>query len=918
MAWLSRIANTLRLARLHHQLDEELQLHLELSARDLEKSGQSRDAARSEAALRLGNITSTKEKTREMDIATALETTGRDLQYAIRQLLRNRAFTAVALTSLALGIGANTAVFSIFNAVLLKSLPVRNADELVILTDPDASGVSIGSSSGERALLSYTEYTHLRERATTPSSGLSEMCASSSGLNRWSLRISGGPQEAALGRLVSENYFSVLGVQTALGRVFTQTGTLDVGSDPYAVISYDYWQRRFGGRSDVLGTHVRLYQAAVTVIGVTKAGFRGETGGENPDLWVPMMMEPLVKPGRDWIHEDLTKSIDKVMWLHVFARRKPGVSLARIQAEVNVVFESILEENYPATLAPAVRKDLLRQSLKVRTARTGAFGGRDQLRQQLTVLLVVAGLVLLIACANVANLLLARATARQREVGVRLSLGAGRGRLIRQFLTESLLLSVLGAAAGIVLAAVSAKALVLAAAEQNENLNVSVPFDWRVLAFTLAVATFTGLLFGLVPALRAARADIIATTKESGRAATDSAKRLAFGKNLVSAQLALSLLLVSGAGLFLRTLWNLQSVALGFSREHLLLLRIDAVTAGYNDASRPALFDTIAGRLRALPGVRGVAYSENGLFGGTDSGDPVDVEGFVHQSKEEDNARFDQLGPDYFSSLGIPLLLGREITRQDTATSPRVCVINEAFASRFFPGRNPIGRHVTDTYGGGKLTMTVIGVARNVRDHRLRGDVPPRFYVPVTQNDGGVPPSIYFEIRTTGATGTLLNAARKTILQVDSGLPILLARSLDELIDSQNYQPRLIAQLCSVFGAIALLLAATGLYGALSYMVTRRTNEIGIRMALGAAKGTIARMILRETAFIVAIGLAVGLIATVAATRLVATKLYGIGAMDPVTIAAAALLLSLVAWIAGYIPAARAARVNPISALRHE
>lgn len=918
MARLLKIWNTFRSMRLQRELDEELCHHLELRARDLQKSGMPENAARAEAALRLGNLTLEKERMREMDVVAGLETVGKDLRYALRQLARNPVFAAVAVLSLALGIGANTAIFSIFNAVLLRSLPVRNPDELVILTNPEASGAGNGSFSGERPLLTYSEYVQLRDRSTTASGTMAGMCASGSGLNHWMPRIAGGSQEEATGRLVSENYFSVLGVSSYIGRIFTQADVGNIGSDPYAVISYDYWQRRFGGKTNVLGTPVRLYGAALTIIGVAAPGFHGETVGENPDLWVPMMMQPLVMPGRDWIHEDLSKSIDKVMWLHVFGRLKPGITAARAQAEMSVLFKNIIEESYPKTLSADVRKSLLDQSIKVHPARTGAFGGRNELSQQLLVLLVVAGLVLLIACANVANLLLARATARYKEVGVRLSLGAAKGRLVRQFLTESILLSGLGGVAGIVLAFVAARTLLLLFSKPDSPLQLSTAFDWRVLLFMLGITLFTGILFGLAPAFRGTRVDISESLKESGRSVTDTGKRMTFAKSLIAVQIAISLLLVSGAGLFLRTLWNLQSVALGYSKERLLLVRIDAVTAGYKDAQRPTLYNEIADRLRTTPGVRGVTYSENGFFSGTESGDPVDVEGFVHEKKDDPKARFDQIGPGYFSTIGVPMLLGREIGPRDTTDSLRICVINEAFAKRFFAGRNPVGKHVTDTYGGARLTMEVVGVAKNLRDHWLREDVPPRFYVPVAQGDGGIAPSIYLEIRTTGDADRMLNSIRKQILQINADLPITMARTVYDLVNAQNKLPRTIAQLCSIFGTIALALAATGLYGVLSYSVTRRTNEIGIRMALGAGKGSIVRMILQETGLMIVLGMVAGVGATLGAMRLVAARLYGLSAMDPLTIGAALAILSVVALAASYVPAVRAARVSPMAALRHE
>jgi predicted permease len=848
-----------------------------------------------------------------MPIAAWTETLVKDLRYAARQFSRNPVFTAVAIASLAIGIGANTAIFSVMNVVMLKSLPVRDPQGLVMLTDPNTAGVSSGMSGGERGMLTYAEFAQLRDHATT----LSGLCAAQAEFSREQARIAGGATEEVNSRLVSEEYFSVLGVDPAIGRFFTRDDAKSPGQDPYAVISYDYWQKRFGGNVSVLGTTIKMLGSTLTVIGVAAPGFTGESVGDKPDFWIPMMMQPIVMPGRDWLHEDLSHNLEKVMWLHAFGRLKPGITQARAQTEIDVLFRGILENGYPATLAPEVRKQALDQRIKMHDARTGAFGGRDDLAQQLKVLLGASAVVLLIACINVANLLLARATARTKEVGVRLSIGASRARLVRQFLTESLVLSVLGGAGGLLFAWGASHALVLLLSERREDFALAPSLDWRVLGFTIGVTLVTGVLFGLAPALRGTRVNLNDSLRDSGRT-TASGSKLNLAKGLVIIQVALSLLLVAGAGLFLRTLWNLQSVGLGFPKEHLLLVSADGVTAGYKGPQLSNLWRDLTERVRALPGVQGATYSTNGIFSGSESADEVDVEGFTPTKDNEKFARFDTVGPQYFSTVGIPLLLGRDLGQQDNAGSPRVGVINEAFAKLFFAGRNPIGRHITQRFGETKSTMEIVGVAKNVRDHRLRGDVPARFYIPADQGMEGPNEWAVFEIRTAGDPEQMVASVRKTILSVNEDLPVRSARALVVSVDLTNAQPRMVARLCSIFGIMALLLAATGLYGVLSYGVARRTNEIGIRMALGAGRARVVNMILRETGIMIAIGVTAGVIFTAIGVQLVKSKLYGLGVLDPWAVLSAVAILTVVALIAGYIPAARAARVSPTQALRHE
>ncbi len=846
-----------------------------------------------------------------MDAAGWMDTLLKDIRYSARQLGRNRVFTLVAVLSLAIGIGANTAIFSIMNVVLLKSLPVRNPHELVLLTDPNQSGVSNGMTNGERGMMTYAEFAQLRDHATS----FSGMCAAQATLNRWPVRIAGGGQEEARAKLVSEEYFSVLGVEPAIGRFFSTADGTSPGQDPYVVLSYDYWQKRFGGNVSALGTQIRVQSTPLTVIGVAAPGFHGESAGEKPDFWMPMMIQLAVMPGRDWLHEDLSKQLDKLMWLQTFARLKPGVKMARAQTEIDVLFRNIIEAGYPTTLSPETRKQALDQHLKLHDARVGSFGGRDEFSQQLLVLLGASAVVLLIACINVANLLLARAAARSKEVGVRLSIGASRMRLVRQFLTESLLLSTIGGALGLLFAWGAARLLVLLLSADQSTLTPTI--DLQVLGFTAGVTFLTGLVFGLAPAIRATHVNLNDSLRDSGRV-TASGGKLNVAKGLVIAQVALSLLLVTGAGLFLRTLWNLQSVALGYPKEKLLMVTVDGLTAGYKDARLSSLWVDLTDRLRHVPGIQGATYSENGLFSGSESADEVDVEGFKASKQDEKFSRFDAVGPQYFSTVGIPLILGREFGPQDTAAAPQVCVINEAFAKKFFVGRNPIGYHITERFGDQKHVMEVVGVAKNARDHRLRGDVPARFYLPSDQGMEGPNRWATFEVRTAGDPEQMLGAIRKTILSVNEDLPIQNARPLLDNVDRSNAQPRMIAQLCSIFGIIALLLGATGLYGVLSYGVARRTNEIGIRMALGADRGNVIAMVLRETSVMIVIGVVAGVAATFGATRLIAAKLYGLSPMDPATIVASVLMLAVVALVAGYIPAARAARVNPVTALRHE
>jgi predicted permease len=598
-----------------------------------------------------------------------------DVRFGLRLLIKHPGTTALVILTIALALDVNTAIFSVLNAALLKSLPVPHPNELVMLTDPNASMTLGGTLTGARSLLTYAEFVQLRDRVTT----LSSLCAVQLTLERWPIRIANSGPEQASGRLVSENYFSTFGVRAAIGRLFTQQDATGIGQDPYAVISYAYWQRRFSGNPAVIGTTIRLRRASVVIIGVAAKGFRGETLGQEPNLWLPILMQPLVMPSFDGLRDTLPNSHDKLMWLHVFGRRKAGVTTAQVQAEVNVLFRSILKASYPATMQPQARRRALDQYIVVQPVRTGAFHGRKEFSEEWTLLLGLAGLILLAAGASVANLLLARVASRSQEIAIRLSMGAGRARLVRQFLTENLLLATFSGLAGIFAGDAMLRAL-LKILSDADGLRLPASLDLHVLGFVACATLLTGLLFGVVPAVRATRGDVNQNLKDAGRSATGSRRRAVLGKTLVVVQVALSLLLITGAGLFLQTLRNLQSVALGYPRGNLLLVDIDSLDAGYQGVRAVNLLHELVTRIRQIPGVRSASYSDRGLFTGFGGAFPVQIEGFTSTREEDRGSTGDFVGPGYFSTMEIPMVLGRQLGPQDTAQPPRVCVINEAFA----------------------------------------------------------------------------------------------------------------------------------------------------------------------------------------------------------------------------------------------
>jgi predicted permease len=834
-----------------------------------------------------------------------------DLRHAGRILAASPGFTAVAVLSLALGIGANTAIFSLLNSVLMNRLPVRNPHELVILTDPGSRGVGRGAQQGDRGLATYQEFLQLQENNAFVS-----LMASSSSLQRTEGRVEGGAQEPLAIRLVSMNYFATLGVPAAIGQTFDDRREPAAGAVPSAVVSHEYWQRRFGGRPDVVGRSIALRAGIVTIIGVAPASFLGESVGERPDLWIPLVMQAAVLPGRDWLNDE-PGSVEKVMWLHLFGRLAPGVTRERAQASVNVTFQQGLAAYYGSIGDVDTRRRYLDQRLKVQDAATGASVLRRTFSEPLWVLLGAAGLVLLIACANLGNLLLARTTARGREMAVRLALGARRNRLIRQLLTESACLAVAGGLIGLVMTRVLREGLLHLVADPTITLPSAL--DVRTLAFVFGLTLTVGLILGLLPALRITDTQPAAGLRE-GRGVAGSAAWLRVGKLVVVGQLALSLPLLVGAGLLVRTLVNLQRVDLGYPIEGLLTVRVDAEASGYEPLRRTQAFDALLARLRTVPGVRAATYSYNGLFGNTDNGDRITVEGYTRGDAGDIGSSYDAVAPGFFSMLGIPVLIGREITDQDQASARMVCVINETFAKRFFDGRNPIGLHVTQSYADSRNTYEVVGVVRDSRQNQLRDEIETRFYTPMSRSaaraDGSVS-GVTFIIRQM-SDRSILADVREVLQRTEPNMPITRASTLVEAVDRRIVQDRMLAQLSIAFGIVAVVLAAIGLYGILSYNIARRTNEIGIRKALGAQHGTLIAMIARETGWLVLAGLVIGGALSAAAVRLISSRLYGLSPGDPVTFAASVAALSVVVALATWLPAWRTTRVNALVALRYD
>jgi predicted permease len=917
------------------EIADEVSQHLEDRYQELIGSGQSEDAAFRTALdeLKGEDLLARSLKHVEKDFYCEPIVPGKaggnvfagilqDIRYAFRTMRKSPGFAAVTILTLALGIGANTAIFTVINSVLLNNLPVDHPQQLVLLTNPDEQGEQIGFSDSVRDLLTYSEFQDIAQHNAVFSGVLAASSFTTS--KPAEAEGSGESVESAPAelKLVSGSYFGVLGVDPVLGRAFSTEVDNLRDANPVAVISYGFWQTRFAGARDIIGRKLSVLKTTYTVVGVTPPQFHGETVGDNPEIFVPLSMQSEIFPGRDFLSPE-TNHFDKAEWLQVIGRLKPGVSLAQAKAAINVEFQQMMQAQ-AAGMSAHDKQQFMKQSLAVTGGSRGASTLRGDFGKPLEILMAVVGLILLIACANIANILLARAVSRQKEVAVRVALGAGGARLVRQMLTESILLAAIGGAVGLLFAEWAEVVLLRMVSAVNGTVS-QVPLDLhphgKILAFTLGVSVLTGILFGLAPALRATRVDLNSVLKAAARGFSGTSSRpgrIPIGKLLVVAQVALSLLLLVVAGLFVRSFRNLSEVNLGYDRDHLLQFDTNARTFGYAQAEVIPVYEQILQRLRAVPGVRGASLSDIGLLSGADSQDPFTLEG-EGKARDDEEAKFTLVGPDFFAAAGIPILEGREIGPQDSGNGQRVGVINETFARKFFVKSDPIGKRVYVHESEGPFDFVIVGVAADSKHRSVREKPFSRFYIPFFN-----PPQATwaagatFIVRTFGDPGGESSSIRAVVKDVASNLPPVTTETMDQQLADSLATDRMITELSGAFGALAVILVCIGLYGIMAYAVSGRTNEIGIRVALGAQRKNVLWLILRESLLLVVAGVVIGVPIVFAAGEWISNLLFGVNAADPLAIALAAALMFLVGMVACYVPVLRAMRVDPMVALRYE
>ena len=895
--------------RRQKELSEELQSHLEMAASDRMERGEKGEAARGAALREFGNVGLITEVTHDNWGWRWLNDLAQDVRYGFRMLRRSPGFTAVAALTLALGIGANTAIFSLMDQVLLQLLPVKHPEQLVLVAE---RGVRFGSSWGDNDI-SYPKYRDFRD-GNQVFSGMFCRFPTSVSLGY------GDRTERVPAELVSGSYFPVLGVTAIIGRTLTPDDDRVPGGHPVAMLSYSFWQSRFSSDPSIVGKQIVTNGYAFTVIGVSQAGFDGVELGYKSKVFLPMMMKAQMTPrsgGPSGGLEDRSLS-----WVTAFGRLKPGVDIARAKASLQPLMHNILEvevqEPTVQHYSDYDREQFLKNSIELLPGAQGWSGLRERMQTPLWVLAALSGAVLLLACANLANLLLARATTREREMAVRLAIGAGRRRIIRQLLVEGLLLSAIGTAVGLGLAFLADRILLATyfSADSAGDLPVSSVPDARVLIFALGTMLLTAVVFGLAPAIQGSKADIAPTLKDRMGSAAGG-KQVFLRKLLVSGQMALALLLLIGASLFLRTLANLENAGPGFSTEHLMAFSIDPSLNGYSDERTKDFFRQLTEDLHALPGVSSAGLSTMPILQGHGWSNPVIAEGYSADPGQEQQPICDMISPKLFATLGVPIVAGRDFTVLDTRP---VALINETFARKYFAGRNPVGLHIglvdDRTAAPDTLNLEVVGVVKDLKFKNLREPAPPQAYLPYWQDEKFR--FVTFYLRTRLEPRQVMQTVREQARRLDPNIPVVDMRTVDEQIGLSLKTERLVASLSAVFGGLATALAVIGLYGVMAYTIARRRREIGIRVALGALQTDVLWMVMQQVVVLSGAGLAVGGLLAFAVSGLIRSQLYGLQPHDPFTYASAAAVLAAVACAAGLIPSWRASRVDPMHALRHE
>ena len=814
-----------------------------------------------------------------------------DLRYALRALRASPGFATVAILSLALGIGANTAIFSLIDSVILKTLPVAHPEQLVQVV------------MRQSPVFTNPIWEQLRDRQDV-FSGIFAV-----GNTRFNL-TSGGEARYARGYYASGQFFDTLGMHALVGRTFTKADDKR-GCPGTVVLSYGFWQREYGGRADVVGKNISLDNHPFEILGVLRPGFTGIDVGSDQDLYAPICSSRII--------QGTNNSLDQRSWwwLRVVGRPAPGVTPSQAETRLRTLAPQIFEATVPPNWKPDMQDNYRKRTFDVQLAANGLSALRREYRQALTILMAIVGVVLLIACANVANLLLARSAARQREIAIRMALGSRRGRLVRQLMTESMLLSLAGAALGILFAHWGARLLISFLSSGGSKVFLDLTVDSRVLAFTVAVAALTGLLFGLAPAWRGTRVDPQSALKSNARGVIEGST-FGLGKALVIGQVALSLVLVVGAVLMLSTLFKLETLNPGFDREHVLLVNVNARSSHFPPARQSAAFAEMLERLRGLPGASSVSASNVTPISGSFWNEVVHFDGYSSKNFDDTLVYFNEVSDRFFETLRTDLIAGRDFNSHDTTQSPKVAIINQTAANRYFAGQNPIGKRYRAEEGN-QLTdpVEIIGVVKDAKYGTLREQTLPTAYVAASQN-AEPRQSTTFELRVAaGSPNALISGAAAAIAEVSRDVSLEF-KTLALQVDESLARERLLATLSAFFGALALALAMIGLYGVMSFNIARRRNEIGIRMALGAEQSRVLLMVMREVAILVAIGLAIGLGATIGTTRFAESFLYGMKPNDPWALSAAAATLALVATLAGFLPARKASRLDPLNAIREE